>query len=347
MTTYIILIRKLKKYRHENKELIIVMLLFVLAFIVFNLIIMYTEKLDLLSSFYFSFVTATTVGYGDISPSTLLGKWVTVGFMLISIGTLGTAIGIVTTKTTDFFAKKRKGMLTVKNALDLVIIGYPNEAKVKKIVTEFRNDSRHSTATIALITDKLKERASWMVSEDVFFVKGLASKKEILEQANISSAKRVLVLAEDPFEEVSDEYSSSAVIMSERLNPEAYTVAEKVREDKYLFEVAECDLVVSVSRAGELVQEMQDPGAIELAETIFSNSSEGNQYNLTIHEELSWKEIVVSVLEAGGTAVGFRRPREESFCFTPGKNDTVPTGSIIKYFALKSIANTSFQLQNR
>jgi len=66
-----------------------------------------------------------------------------------------------------------------------------------------------------------------MAEEMVFFVKGLGSKKEVLEQANVRTARHVLVLANDPFD-------------------------------------------------GELVQELQDPGAIEFAECIFSNQSKGN-----------------------------------------------------------------------
>lgn len=329
--------KNFRKFKHENKELLAAAILFLIAFLCFNLIMVSIEKIDLLSAFYFSFVTATTVGYGDISPSTPLGRWCTVLYMLVSIGALGTAIGVTTTKLTEIFSRKRQGMINVNEKLDLLIIGYPNETKVKNIVQEFRLDPRYATATIAVVTDKLEQRASWMVTEDVFFVKGLASKKEILERANIATAQRVLVLAEDPLNEVSDEYSSSAVIMSERLNPKAYTVAEKVREDGYLFEVAECDQVVSVSRAGELVQEIQDPGAIEFAECIFSNQSTGNQYNAFLKKDMSWQDIVIALLDENATGIGYKNPQDTKFCFTPNKQSIVLAGSIVKYIAVHPV----------
>ena len=327
------LTRKIRLFRHDNKELLVAGGLFLLAFVTFNFIMVSIEKIDFLSSFYFSFVTATTVGYGDISPATPLGRWITVVYMLVSIGALGTAIGVVTTKVTESFTSKKRGLLNVKDRLDLIIIGYPNETKVKSIVQEFRHDPRFANAVVAIVTDNLNERPVWMAAEDVFFVNGLASKRETLEQANIKSAKRVLVLAENPTDEVSDEYSSSAVIMSERLNPSAYTVAEKVREDGYLFEIAECDLVVPVSRAGELVQELQDPGAIEFSECIFSNKSKGNQYNALLKKQSSWKELVLAFIDENCTAIGYKRPSDNQFSFTPHKETVIEQGSLIKYIS--------------
>jgi len=48
------------------------------------------EKLSWLDSFYFTVVTLTTVGYGDISPTTAAGKLFTMSYLLIGIGLLVT-----------------------------------------------------------------------------------------------------------------------------------------------------------------------------------------------------------------------------------------------------------------
>ena len=46
-------------------------------------------------------MTVTTVGYGDIVPVSLFGKWLAVLLMLVGIGT----IGMLTSALTNFFVK--------------------------------------------------------------------------------------------------------------------------------------------------------------------------------------------------------------------------------------------------
>ncbi len=46
-------------------------------------------------------MTVTTVGYGDIVPASIFGKWLAVLLMLVGIGT----IGMLTSALTNFFVK--------------------------------------------------------------------------------------------------------------------------------------------------------------------------------------------------------------------------------------------------
>lgn len=55
------------------------------------------EMMSFADALWWSFVTATTVGYGDISPSTGLGRIVAVVLMLTGIGLIGMVTGTVAT----------------------------------------------------------------------------------------------------------------------------------------------------------------------------------------------------------------------------------------------------------
>jgi voltage-gated potassium channel Kch len=55
------------------------------------------EDLSWLDSFYFTIVTLTTVGYGDISPETTAGKVFTMAYLLVGIGILVALISEVAT----------------------------------------------------------------------------------------------------------------------------------------------------------------------------------------------------------------------------------------------------------
>ncbi len=49
----------------------------------------FVEKLSWLNAYYFSVITLTTVGYGDIVPTTDLGKIFTTFYVLTGIGIIG------------------------------------------------------------------------------------------------------------------------------------------------------------------------------------------------------------------------------------------------------------------
>lgn len=55
----------------------------------------YVEGWSWLDSFYFSIITLTTIGYGDFSPQTILGKLFTILYILIGIGIILGFIDIV------------------------------------------------------------------------------------------------------------------------------------------------------------------------------------------------------------------------------------------------------------
>lgn len=59
--------------------------------------ISFTENLSFGDALWWSIVTTTTVGYGDISPKTALGKIIAVILMIIGIGFLGMLTGTIAT----------------------------------------------------------------------------------------------------------------------------------------------------------------------------------------------------------------------------------------------------------
>ena len=64
----------------------------------------YTENMSFGDALWWSVVTCTTVGYGDIVPATVYGKITAVILMIFGIGFLGSFIGAVTT----YFVKLRE-----------------------------------------------------------------------------------------------------------------------------------------------------------------------------------------------------------------------------------------------
>ena len=66
------------------------------------------EDLGWVDAFYFSVVTLTTVGYGDIAPQTDLGKIFTVFYILTGIGIMFAFINNLYTHRVDRFRQRRE-----------------------------------------------------------------------------------------------------------------------------------------------------------------------------------------------------------------------------------------------
>ena len=85
-----------------------------------GILIHYAEGMEYGDGIWWAFVTATTVGYGDISPDAAYGRLIAMALMLVGIG----LIGSLTSTLTSFFLIRRKkssnaAMLTaVKEELD-------------------------------------------------------------------------------------------------------------------------------------------------------------------------------------------------------------------------------------
>jgi len=100
----------------------LLMVAVVLLFIIPIPIVLLEPEINTFSdALWWAVVTTTTVGYGDISPSTPLGRVLAVVLMLVGIGVIGT----FTSAITNYFGKKKdlshdKQVLEVINSIEKI-----------------------------------------------------------------------------------------------------------------------------------------------------------------------------------------------------------------------------------
>ncbi len=81
------------------------------------LLMSYAEEISLSDALWWAIVTCTTVGYGDVTPVTSLGRFVAVALMIFGVGFLGMLTSTITTFVTGL-AKERKRKLEAEQGLD-------------------------------------------------------------------------------------------------------------------------------------------------------------------------------------------------------------------------------------
>lgn len=97
-----------------------VLLLAAASIFISSFAIMHYENMRFKDALWWAFVTATTVGYGDLSPSTNAGRVVASLLMLVGIG----LIGSLTSSITSFFLHNNSKSELNSDKIDMVITLY-------------------------------------------------------------------------------------------------------------------------------------------------------------------------------------------------------------------------------
>lgn len=173
------------------------------------------------SALWWSVVTMTTVGYGDISPVTLGGRVIGVVVMLLGIGILGTFTAAVASLFVQHRMREEKGMSSYDFEDHLILCGW--NLRARDILQEWRWDPRSEAQAVVLIAEVEGKPVD---DELLYFIRGAVT-EENLQRANLAKASTVVILADDRLNlEARDARTVLSVLTVECLNPDAYTIVE-------------------------------------------------------------------------------------------------------------------------
>jgi len=240
----------------------------------------FEKNLGFFDALWWSVVTVTTVGYGDISPVTVGGRIVGVLLMFLGIG----FIGILTATLASLFVENKlmenRGMKQVCAEDHFVICGWNFNGA--HIVSELRADTKGRDRPMAVIAS-LEEKP--LDDPNLYFVKGEVN-RECLERANMKAANVAILLADDHLNaEARDARTILNTLTIKNLYPKVYVCAELIgSENAEHGRMAGADEIIVSGELSTnlLVQSALDHGITRMITELVSNRYGDELYKITV-----------------------------------------------------------------
>ncbi len=318
-----------------TSKLVIASLITILVFTVLMLIIFLSEQKTnsaintLFDAIWYTLVTITTVGYGDITPHSILGRTSAMILLLAGVALFGALSGKFASFLFDRQQKKDRGLLKmnkIKNhflicgwkpnferILEGILLANP-EIPPEKIIL-LNNSSQNEM-------EKIKADSRF---KNINYIHGDFTDEDTLLKSQIKTAERTLILADNSENFSSLETDSRtvlAVITIKNLNPKIYCVAEIIdsKFEKHL-SLAHCDEIILSADYGQnlLIQASSGKGMSHILRELISEESDsgilicdipqkfvGNNYG-EFRLSLKTSDILIGLLENTGNFYSRRK----------------------------------------
>ena len=221
MSTFYHILKRLGhqlKEEHFHRVLLVLFLLIILGSFA---LCVFEPGLSFLDALWWSIVTVTTVGYGDISPATLGGRIVGVILMMLGIGFLGVLTATIAGLFVENKIMENKGMKAVTVKDHYLICGWNYGGR--EIVSELRQDAKSIKAPIVVIADLMEKPLD---DRGLFFIRGEIS-AETLKMANAGEADTAIILYNDKIDvPVRDAKTILDTLTIKTLFPDLYVCVE-------------------------------------------------------------------------------------------------------------------------
>lgn len=202
---------------------------------------------------WYFLVTSSTVGYGDLFPTTTAGRLVAVYIIFGGITALTMIFARVATALENARSRRMQGQMSHRHREHFVVIGY-QPGRTEKIISDISQGSDQPVVLCAW--DDQATQHPMPGAAQVHFVRGNLTDEDVLDRANIEAAHAVLVDARDDNEAV------AITIAAERAASGVHTVValrdlERRRTVHKVDATAHCVQWHSVAM---IVEELHDPG---------------------------------------------------------------------------------------
>jgi voltage-gated potassium channel len=271
-------------------------------------------------SFYWTFVTIGTVGYGDYSPKTTLGMFFAVSLIVLGIGTFALAVDSLVNLIFKRQQMKIMGLINVERSKHVVICGW-TESTVECIKEIGKN------AEIFVLDEDEQVRKN-ALKNGANFVHGDPTRIKDLEKANVKGAQAVIVDMD------SDSRTIHCILGIRKIDKNVRVIAEAQRyENIEQIKLAGASQVISpYVISGRLMYKSIDDGYEAMfVQDVLAEHTSRELREVKISSESQFNGL--SLLEAdihertGVVVVGVGR--DGKLVIDPSRDYTLETGDVI------------------
>tara|TARA_R100001440_G_scaffold29665_5_gene47760 strand:- start:1049 stop:2116 length:1068 start_codon:yes stop_codon:yes gene_type:complete len=299
--------------------------------------LMVVEGMSFLEAIWLTFTTLATVGYGDISPVTPLGRVLTVIVMYIM------AITVLTLLVSDyieyrFYRRERivTGRWRYSMKDHIVIINTPKNGGSQyfiRLASQIRAVPGYESIPIQVLTRQYPDGLPSEVRDaGVVHYHGSGSDANAMRAVNIIDARYIIVLAPDSSDADSDSVTFDiAHRLSEMQLANRVTLECVNDENRQRFTSLGIRTVIRPVRTYPeiMVRAVISPGSEKVLEDLFNYQHDHpHRYELPL-DDLSWADIVSALIRHGiGTALAYINADNEVICH-PDANKEVEGKALI------------------
>ena len=298
---------------------------------------LYFEELSLGDAIWITLTTVTTVGYGDLSAQTDLGRAATV--LLLYFGGIF-ILAKIAGDYFDFRLERRQKMLNGLwrwNMKDhIVIINTPThnaEQYFERLISQFRTVTDYEEIPIQLLTPAYPDGLHPALQKHgVIHYSGNANSEDSLSAVNIDEAHQVIILASDETDIMSDSYTFDILHRLKEMNIKGNVLVECVDDkNRERFLQAGANSVIRPIRAYPelIVRAIVAPGCEKVLENLFTHGgNHTRRYDVDVSNVL-WAEIVCKLINKGiGTALAYL-DRHGNVVTDPSPSSTIDASGLI------------------
>jgi voltage-gated potassium channel len=235
-----------------------------------TLIIIEPETFGNISDYTWWFiVTSSTVGYGDLYPSTDAGRLIGVVVIFGGVGSLAMVIGKLSELIMNVNKIRIKGLKNINMKNHTVLMGYHKE-ETQQIVDEILKDDER--CNIIICSDEIDEDP-FLTNDCVSFVRGKLISDDVLERACVKDASKILIHAPNDNESI----AVLLAVLNTNTNKDTNIVLtmHDAEYNKHVEELVKnmdrCVETITELKTPMMVQSLLDSGASDIINQILSN----------------------------------------------------------------------------